>query len=109
MIVEARPDARAAAELFHGALIEGCAAWIAAAARARGLASVALGGGCLMNSVLAEGLASALRARGLIPLLARAVPCNDGGLSLGQAALARAAFSEKTEQKESAACAWPFP
>lgn len=62
MIIDAGRDAREAAELFHGALIEGCAAWIEAAAKARGLTNVALGGGCLMNRVLAEGL-GASRAR----------------------------------------------
>lgn len=105
MVAEARQDARAAAETFHGALIEGCASWIAAAAKPRGLSRIALGGGCLMNRMLAEGLAGALRGRGLSPLLARSVPCNDGGLSLGQAALARAALGAGAREKESAACA----
>jgi hydrogenase maturation protein HypF len=99
-----RPGAREAAEVFHGALIEGCAAWIAEAARAKGRRRVALGGGCLMNRILADGLAGALRKRGIEPLLARAAPCNDGGLSLGQAAMARAAFANADERKESAAC-----
>jgi hydrogenase maturation protein HypF len=43
----------------------------------------------MMNRVLTEGLCASLRARGIAPLLARAVPPNDGGLSLGQAFLAR--------------------
>jgi len=103
-IANERPGPRAAAEYFHGALIDGCAAWIDAAAQAQGRTHVALGGGCMTNRVLAEGLAEALRARGLTPLLARAVPCNDGGISLGQAALARAAFQANGERKESAAC-----
>lgn len=90
MLATMRPEPREAAELFHGALIEGCAEWIAAAAQAGEWRRVALGGGCLVNRILADGLAEALRNRGLIPLLARAVPCNDGGLSLGQAAMARA-------------------
>lgn len=86
-------DRRAGAELFHGTLVAGLAAWIGAAATRLGMERVALGGGCLMNRVLAEGLAVALERQGIRPLLARQAPCNDGGLSLGQAAMARAAGS----------------
>ena len=80
-------DVRRGAEILHGTLIEGIASWIAAYASPG--EKIALGGGCLMNRILAEGLAQALRAKGFAPLLARAAPPNDGGLSLGQAALAR--------------------
>lgn len=76
------------AALFHGAVIDGLAAWVEGFADTG--APVALGGGCLMNRILAEGLSDRLRRRGFRPLLARRVPANDGGLSLGQAALARA-------------------
>jgi hydrogenase maturation protein HypF len=44
-----------------------------------------------MNAALAEGVSRRLREQGIEPLLARKIPCNDGGLSLGQAFLARAA------------------
>ena len=81
---------RDAAETFHGTLIDALVEWIGAAASARGLRRVALGGGCLMNRVLAEGLMGALRARGLDPAMPREVPANDGGLSFGQAAFAHA-------------------
>lgn len=90
----ARPDTRAGASLFHGTLIEGLAALARHGAAMSGLKSVALGGGCLMNRVLAEGLAAALQQSNLTPLLARRLPANDGGLSFGQAVIARRAFSE---------------
>jgi hydrogenase maturation protein HypF len=43
-----------------------------------------------MHRVIADGLCAALRARGLEPYPPRAVPANDGGVSLGQAAFALA-------------------
>src|SRR5271157_3240899 len=58
---------REAAEAFHGTLIAGLAEWIGAEAFARGVTRIALGGGCMMNRVLSEGLISALRARALTP------------------------------------------
>lgn len=89
-LIDARPSPQEGAELLHGTLIAGIAEWIAAAAT--GGEKIALGGGCLMNRILAEGLAGALREKGFATLLARKIPPNDGGLSLGQAALARAAL-----------------
>jgi hydrogenase maturation protein HypF len=81
---------RDGAALFHGTLIAGLAEWIGDAARQGGHRNIVLGGGCLMNRTLSEGLAGALRRRGLAPWLPHALPANDGGLSLGQAALGRA-------------------
>ncbi len=83
-------SARDGAELFHGTLVAGLVDWVCACAAETGRADVALGGGCLSNRVLAEGLAAALRDAGLRPWLPRAVPAGDGGLCLGQATIARA-------------------
>ncbi len=83
-------QAREGAELFHGTLVAGLAAWIGECAERTSHRQIVLGGGCLTNRVLAEGLVHALRASNLVAWLPRAVPANDGGLSLGQAAFARA-------------------
>jgi len=90
-LLDQKLSAREGAELFHGTLIEALAAWVGGAARRLGQTRVALGGGCLMNAALADGLSRRLREQGIEPLLARKVPSNDGGLSLGQAFLAHAA------------------
>jgi hydrogenase maturation protein HypF len=82
--------ARRGATLFHATLIAGLAEWIGQYAKQMGQTDVVLGGGCFMNRILTEGLTQALRRRGLSPWLARFVPANDGGISFGQAALARA-------------------
>jgi len=82
--------ARQGAALLHGTVTAGLTEWIVQYAEHTGQKNVVLGGGCFINRVLAEGLAHALRGRGLVPWLARAVPANDGGISLGQAAMGRA-------------------
>ncbi len=96
-LIDAPISAEEGAELLHGTLIAGLAEWIASAAQPG--EKIALGGGCLMNRILAEGLADRLREKGLAPLLARKLPPNDGGLSLGQAALARTAMMEKASEE----------
>jgi hydrogenase maturation protein HypF len=79
------PDTAHAAAVFHATLAEGIAQWALAAARAHGVRSVALGGGCFANRILARDLRARLLALGLEPLEARQAPPNDGGLALGQA------------------------
>jgi hydrogenase maturation protein HypF len=52
--------------------------------------TVALSGGCFQNRILFEGVAQKLRAENFTVLAHSKVPANDGGLSLGQAAIAAA-------------------
>jgi hydrogenase maturation protein HypF len=87
-VAEDRQVGRAAA-LFHATLIDALAAWVAQAAVQLDLDTVAGGGGCFLNAILARGLRPALHRRGVTLLEARAVPPNDGGLALGQAWIAR--------------------
>jgi len=55
----------------------------------RDLDTVALTGGCFQNRLLLADLVPALRQAGFQVLLHHQVPCNDGGLSLGQVAVAQ--------------------
>jgi hydrogenase maturation protein HypF len=45
---------------------------------------VVLAGGCFQNRLLLQGAIESLRRAGLEPLWGQRVPCNDGGLALGQ-------------------------
>lgn len=58
--------------------------------RQTGAQAVALGGGCFQNRILSELCEDQLRSKGLTVLVPAAVPANDGGLALGQAAVAAA-------------------
>ncbi|HUO95866.1 MAG TPA: carbamoyltransferase HypF [Steroidobacteraceae bacterium] len=82
-LVAATDQAQAAAD-FHAGLAVALADWAARAAAAQGLTTVACGGGCLMNDVLARRLRDELGRRGLAMLEAAEVPPNDGAISLGQ-------------------------
>ena len=55
-----------------------------------GIKTVVLSGGCFQNRLLAELAVSLLTASGLRCVTHRRVPCNDGGIALGQAVVAHA-------------------
>ena len=55
-----------------------------------GLATVALSGGVFQNLLLLHATVARLEARGFRVLVHSRVPCNDGGISLGQAVVAGA-------------------
>ncbi|TVQ87704.1 MAG: carbamoyltransferase HypF [Chromatiaceae bacterium] len=73
---------------FHAGLATALGAWLRQAARAEGIETVALSGGVFQNRTLFEALLADLQDSGLQVLSHRQVPCNDGGLALGQAVLA---------------------
>jgi hydrogenase maturation protein HypF len=73
------------AALFHATLAQALAQWVAHAAREYDIRTVACGGGCFLNRLLAQQLDAALSARGLRLLQAEQAPPNDGGIALGQA------------------------
>ena len=73
---------------FHVTVAEMIEAMCERIAQETGLRTVALSGGCFQNRLLLALVVPRLREVGLRVLLHRQVPCNDGGLSLGQAVIA---------------------
>jgi hydrogenase maturation protein HypF len=78
-------DAARGAALFHATLAAALAEWVLQAVEREKIRTVALGGGCFLNRLLATQLEQYLTQAGLQVLSACQVPPNDGGISLGQA------------------------
>ena len=74
---------------FHNALVDA----IVAVARSVDQPRVALTGGCFQNRLLTERAADRLERAGFEVILHRLIPPNDGGISLGQVAVAAALIS----------------
>jgi hydrogenase maturation protein HypF len=81
-------DARLIARRFHSTLVEVIAAVCDRLRRATGLEAVVLSGGVFMNALLAHEAGGRLRRAGFRVYCHRLAPPNDGGLSLGQLAVA---------------------
>ena len=92
---EERADGRdrsAIAAAFHETVAEGAAA---ACSEAEGPGTVVLSGGTFQNLRLLGSLTRRLESRGFRVLRHRLVPPNDGGVSLGQAAVAAARLASR--------------
>ncbi|WP_417914260.1 carbamoyltransferase HypF [Candidatus Electronema sp. JM] len=79
---------------FHRAIAQLALALCEHARRAAGLHEVALSGGVWQNQLLRCLACAGLAEAGFIVYVHRQVPANDGGLALGQAAVAQAALSQ---------------
>ncbi|MHC4991009.1 MAG: carbamoyltransferase HypF [Planctomycetota bacterium] len=88
--IEAGDSIESLAWVFHDALADALARAAVRAAGQAGVRTVGLSGGVFCNTLLTELLRSRLRAHGLEVLVHKSVPPNDGGLALGQAAIAAA-------------------
>jgi hydrogenase maturation protein HypF len=75
---------------FHRSVVELVVAGCDHARARSGLTTVALSGGVFQNALLCEQAITALADRGFQVLTHRRVPPNDGGISLGQAAVVAA-------------------
>jgi hydrogenase maturation protein HypF len=75
------------ARAFHRGIAGGVRDAVAAECGSRGLSTIVLSGGVFQNGTLLEDLGELLGSEGLEVWTNREVPPNDGGISLGQAAL----------------------
>ena len=80
---------------FHRTLADIVVAGARRARTRRRLETVALSGGCFQNRILTKSVKDALEANGFEVLIHRRVPPNDGGVSLGQAAVAAGRWIER--------------
>ncbi|MGI8840298.1 MAG: carbamoyltransferase HypF [Caulobacteraceae bacterium] len=99
---------------FHRSLARAVVAMadrLARFAGARRFDTIALSGGCFQNRLLFEAVARDLGAAGFDILTHARLPANDGGLSLGQGAIAAARLfdSANPSNEEGASCALAFP
>ena len=79
---------------FHGALRDLIVMGCERIREELGVETVVLSGGVFVNALLTEGAHEMLVARRFHVLVPRQIPCNDGGLSLGQAYVAACALQE---------------
>lgn len=90
---------------FHQAVIRATSAAARHCAETAGIPAIGLTGGVFANRLLLQGLRESLTMSGYEVLTHRIVPCNDGGLALGQATVAAAVMA----QERASACASESP
>ncbi len=101
------PGTPTIAARFHDTLADAIVAGCRRARDAGAPATVALTGGCFQNRRLTERAHAGLVRAGFEVLLHRRVPCNDGGIALGQVAIAaaRGARAASAADQELSPCA----
>jgi hydrogenase maturation protein HypF len=78
---------------FHNTVAEIIATMCKSIARETGITQVALSGGVFQNRLLLKLATATLQREGFSVITHHLVPCNDGGISLGQAVIANFALS----------------
>jgi hydrogenase maturation protein HypF len=97
--LEAGFAAGVVAAKFHNTVVAFLAATAGRVREATGVNLVALSGGCFANRRLTTGLVKALEADGFEVLRHLTVPCNDGGVALGQAVIAAARVPSRRRRR----------
>jgi hydrogenase maturation protein HypF len=94
------------ARAFQRGIAEGLRDAITSVSRAHGTDTIALSGGVFQNELLLRDLKNLLEPERLQIWTNQLVPSNDGGISLGQAALAAFAYSESQRLLKETDSAW---
>jgi hydrogenase maturation protein HypF len=94
---------------FHQAVIDATARAARHCADSAGIRTIGLTGGVFANRILLQGLRKSLTQSGYEVLTHRIVPCNDGGLALGQATIAVAQRANLKAQERNGVCASESP
>ncbi|MBN1525885.1 MAG: carbamoyltransferase HypF [Spirochaetales bacterium] len=88
---------------FHNGLANGIMKAVDSISAKTGIRKVVLSGGCFMNEYLLHSMVEKLSASNYLVYTHQQVPCNDGGLALGQAAIAREIHKQELEE-----CVWLY-
>lgn len=88
--IQRKTPAAVIAARFHNTAAAALLAFARQARERTGLEKAALSGGCFCNRYLSSRLIRLLKEDGFCVLFKRQVPANDGGIALGQAAIAAA-------------------
>ncbi len=75
---------------FHNTVTEASLQAVQKISRETGIRKIVLSGGTFQNKYLFESLETKLRKNNFVPFSHEKIPCNDGGLSLGQLVIAAA-------------------
>lgn len=92
--LDCNADVDSAAARFHATLAAALAAWVLRAAHSSGLRTVAWGGGCFLNRLLAAGLRQRLEEHGITVLAPARLSPGDASIAVGQAWVAIQAAAE---------------
>jgi hydrogenase maturation protein HypF len=86
---------------FHNSISDGFTQMAIIARKNTNIDTVALSGGVFCNKYLANRMITQLKQKGFSVLFKRLIPVNDGGISLGQAAIAASKTAKNTAYKHS--------
>ena len=84
---------------FHDAVADALTVLVAGIAARTGVRTVGLTGGVFQNVLLTKACRTRVEAAGLEVLTHRLIPCNDGGLALGQAVVAGLASAAEADRQ----------